>query len=83
MDISSFMSWFITEVVSIFTYSYNLLNSIQFGGTSLLKVIIFINIIIPFLYLIITVTPTTGQVYEKGYRKGHKEYIKQKQTKKG
>lgn len=66
MDISSFMSWFIQQVVRIFTYTYTTLNNITFAGTSLLKVIIFINIIIPFLYLVITIPISPNKAYREG-----------------
>lgn len=69
MDISSFMSWFIAQVVRIFTFSFNTLNSITFGGTSLLKVIIFINIIVPFLYLVITIPISPNKAYREGRKK--------------
>ena len=62
MDISSFMTWFVSQVISIFTYTYTTLNSITFGGTSLLKVIIFINIIVPFLYIILTIPMGSGGI---------------------
>lgn len=37
MDISNFMSWFVSQCVSIFGDVYNTLDSITFLGTSLLK----------------------------------------------
>ena len=55
MDISNFMSWFVNQVVNIFTWSFNLLDSITFAGTSLLKVCITISILIPLVFTIITV----------------------------
>lgn len=60
MDIGNFMSWFIQQVIRIFTFTYNTLNNITFGGTSLLKIIIFINVIIPLLKLLITVVSGSG-----------------------
>ena len=68
MDISNFMQWFVGQVITIFTYTYNTLNSITFAGTSLLKVIIFINVIVPFLYVIITIPKNPRSAYEKGRR---------------
>lgn len=60
MDITNFMTWFIEQTLSIFSYTFNTLNSITFGGTSLLKVIIFINVIIPFLYVVLTIPKNGG-----------------------
>lgn len=62
MDISTFMSWFVSQVVNIFTYTFTTLNNITFGGTSLLKIIVFINIIVPFLYIIITIPAGAGSI---------------------
>lgn len=73
MDISNFMSWFIQQVVRIFQYTYTTLNNITFGGTSLLKVIIFINIIIPFLYLVITIPMSPKGAYREGKKKSDNE----------
>lgn len=62
MDITSFMEWFVSQAVSIFTFTYTTLNNITFGGTSLLKVIIFLNVIVPFLYIIITIPMGAGSI---------------------
>lgn len=72
MDISYFMTWFVAQVVTIFTWTYTTLNNIEFGGTSLLKVIIFINIIVPFLYVILSI-PRANQAYKDGYKKGKED----------
>lgn len=69
MDISNFMTWFIQQVVRIFQYTYTMLNNITFSGTSLLKVIIFINIIIPFIYLVITIPVSPKGAYREGQRR--------------
>lgn len=66
MDISYFMTWFVAQVVTIFTFCYTTLDSIEFGGTSLLKVIIFINIIVPFLYLVLTIPHNPKEAYKNG-----------------
>lgn len=66
MDISNFMVWFIQQVIRIFTFVFETLNDIEFGGTSLLKVIIFINVIVPFLYVILTIPHNPRSAYEKG-----------------
>ena len=54
MDITSFMTWFLNQVVSIFTFTYSTLNNITFMGTSLLKVILTIGILSALLPVILT-----------------------------
>lgn len=76
MDISTFMSWFIQQVVRIFTFVFTTLNSITFAGTSLLKVIIFINIIVPFLYLVITIPISPNGALKEGKRQKERNEIK-------
>ena len=44
-DITSFMTWFLNQVISIFSYVFSTLNSITFMGTSLLKVLLTITIL--------------------------------------
>lgn len=40
MDISNFMSWFLGQVLKIFTFCLGLLGNITFYGTSLLELIV-------------------------------------------
>lgn len=54
MDITNFMTWFINQVVNIFTFAYSTLNDITFMGTSLLKVILTIGILGALLPVILT-----------------------------
>lgn len=54
MDITEFITWFISQVVNIFTWCFNLLDSITFAGTSLLKVIVTIIILVPLLSVVLT-----------------------------
>lgn len=61
-DITNFMAWFIDIVVDWFGYIFTMLDSITFAGTSLLKVILFINVIVPFLSIIIVVADGSGTV---------------------
>lgn len=56
MDISAFITWFIAQVISMFTWIYNILNSITFAGTSLLKVIVTITILVPLLGVVLTLS---------------------------
>lgn len=55
MDITVFIEWFFDQVISIFAWCYKILDNIKFSGTSLLKVIIFISIMIPLLGVLLTV----------------------------
>ena len=68
MDISAFMSWFINQVISIFSKCYTILDSIQFGGTSLLKVIITIVILVPLLSVILTISQSVSVIGQKSER---------------
>lgn len=52
MDITDFMTWFLSQIVSMFTSIFSTLDSITFMGTSLLKVsltIIILSVLIPIL----------------------------------
>lgn len=60
MDISNFMSWFIGQVVSIFTRLFAILQSIQFLGTNMLELIIAITILGALLPVILTIP--TGMI---------------------
>lgn len=74
MDITYFMSWFLQQVLRIFTFSYDTLNSITFMGTSLLKVILTITILGAMLPVLLTISQTQGVKAEKrAYRKARKE----------
>lgn len=68
MDISNFMSWFITQVVNIFKWFYNLLNSITFGGTSLLKVLVTIVILVPLLSVVLTINQNVNVIGNRSER---------------
>lgn len=68
MDISNFMSWFISQVLSIFTKCYTILDNIQFAGTSLLKVIVTILILVPLLGVILTLSQSVSVVGQKSER---------------
>lgn len=37
MDITNFLNWFITNVINLFVWFFNLLQSITFYGTNLLE----------------------------------------------
>lgn len=55
MDITNFMTWFISQVVNMFTWFFSLLDNIKFGGTSLLKVCITISILVPLVTVLLTI----------------------------
>lgn len=68
MDISSFMSWFVNQVITIFTKCFNIMDNLQFGGTSLLKVIITIVILVPLLSVILTISQSVSVIGQKSER---------------
>lgn len=68
MDISNFMSWFITQVVNIFKWFYNLLNSITFGGTSLLKVLVTIVLLVPLISVVLTINQNVNIIGNRSER---------------
>lgn len=68
MDISYFINWFIDQVINIFSWAFNLLDTITFNGTSLLKVIvtiIIIGVLIPVILTISQNVSVIGQRSEK------------------
>lgn len=68
MDISNFMSWFITQVVNIFKWFFNLLDSITFGGTSLLKVLVTIVILVPLISVVLTINQNVNVIGNRSER---------------
>lgn len=54
MDITNFMTWFVSQCVDIFTWFFNILDSITFAGTSLLRVLVTIVILVPLLGVVLT-----------------------------
>ena len=68
MDISGFMSWFVNQVITIFTKCFNIMDNIQFGGTSLLKVMITIAILVPLLSVILTISQSVSVIGQKSER---------------
>lgn len=55
MDITEFMSWFISQVVTLFTKIFSLLDSVTFSGTSLLKVTLTILILSALIPILLTI----------------------------
>lgn len=72
MDITNFMTWFINQIINIFTFIFNLLDSIEFMGTTLLKVILFIQILAIIIKILLTVSKNTGSNIERVNRKDEK-----------
>lgn len=62
MDITIFMTWFVGQVVRMFTYFFNLLDSITFSGTSLLKVIVTIVILVPLVSVVLTINQNVNVI---------------------
>lgn len=74
MDISNFMTWFVEQCIRIFTFTYNQLDSIQFGGTSMLRIIIMITILSSLVGVALTIPAGIGRVSsERRPRKENKE----------
>lgn len=68
MDISDFMGWFFDQVVTIFSFVYNTLDSITFFNTSLLKVsvtILIFSALIPVLFTIAITHRVNGSKSER------------------
>lgn len=57
-DISSFMIWFINQVLSIFGSVFSILDGISFLGTSLLKFLLTILIISSIINILLTISKT-------------------------
>lgn len=74
-DITSFMTWFVSEVVKIFTSFFNILDGITFAGTSLLKVSITILILSALLPVVLTLSHSVNtftSISEKRERNAEK-----------
>lgn len=62
MDITEFMTWFIEQVVEMFSFVFSTLNSIEFLGTSLLQVLLTILILGSLLSVILTISKSVNYV---------------------
>ena len=65
MDITESMTWWLSQVLQLFTKIFNLLDSIQFMGTSLLRVIVTILILSVLIPVILTISRSTNFVGSK------------------
>lgn len=81
MDITNFITWFIAEVVKIFSKMFNILDSITFANTSLLRVIVTIIIISTLLPVIITIVNSPESVGQRSERVGRNSKKEKKETK--
>lgn len=77
MDISNFMSWFVSQVVSIFTWIFGVLDNIQFGGTTLLRVSIIICVLIPLVGVFLTIATNPESSRVRGYYRGRESKRKE------
>lgn len=68
MDITNFMSWFVNQVVNIFSWIFSTLDSITFAGTSLLRVSITIVILVPLVGVLLTLTKNSSITVSKSER---------------
>lgn len=62
-DITNFMTWFINQVITIVSSTFSILDSIQFAGTSILRVllvILFFSAVIPVIMTIANAGVTTA-----------------------
>lgn len=59
-DISNFMTWFVSQVVNIFSFCYSTLASLEFGGTNLLNVLLTIFVLSTLIPILITIVENKG-----------------------
>lgn len=59
-DITTFMQWFLQQFLTIIGWCFNTLDNITFMGTSLLKVLIAINIIGIILTIFLSIARGVG-----------------------
>ena len=72
MDITNFMTWFINQIINMLSKILNILNGIEFMGTSLLKVILFVQILAIIIKILLTVSKNTGSYIERVNKKNEK-----------
>ncbi len=73
MDITNFMTWFVNQVVNIFSWFFGILDNIQFAGTSVLKVSITILILIPLVGVFLTLVSNRSITVQKSERVSDKD----------
>lgn len=65
MDITNFMTWFITQVINMFKTIFTTLDDITFSGTSLLKIIITISILSALIPVLLTIVKSSRVTAER------------------
>lgn len=73
MDITNFMTWFINQVVNMFTWIYSTLSSIKFMGTNLLQFSVTLMILIPLIGVVLTISSNVGFVRAERVRESRKD----------
>lgn len=73
-DITNFMTWWVNNVINIITYCWNTLDSIQFAGTSILRIMIWCTI----LSALFKITLTIPQGITGNSERVKEDYIKYK-----
>lgn len=69
MDITNFMTWFVSQVVNIFTWLFNLLDSITMFGFSILDLLIAALILLPIgIQLFLAVIKTSNNSVDRSVR---------------
>lgn len=75
-DISSFMTWFINQVINIFKFCFDILDSITFSGTSLLRVFLTILVLSVLIPVVLTIAKGVDYVGFKSERVKKSDDIK-------
>lgn len=68
MDITNFMAWFVNQVINMFSWFFNILDSIQFAGTSVLRVLITIAILVPLVGVFLTLSKNVNVIAQRSER---------------
>lgn len=73
MDITDFITWFINQIINIFTWCFNLLNSITFYNISLLQYIISLLVLGVILEILFTLVSSNGIKNSREYMRKEKK----------
>lgn len=76
-DITSFMTWWVSNIINMIGYCWNTLDSIQFAGTSILRVLIWCVILGALFKVTLTIPQRITQIGSER-RKEHKNDNKSK-----
>lgn len=83
MDITSFITWFIEEIIKLFTKCFNLLNSITFYNISLLQYIISLLILGVIIEILFTLVSSNGISSSREYVRKEKRNKEIREARKG